>query len=520
MTVSRRTAWPAKTVQIAVCFALAACAGVDHDYPRKPSAFIPEAEDAELDRKIEPLLAGQPEGVSGFFTLVDGVDAAVTRLRLAEQAERSIDVQYYLIKRDQIGLVFLHSLLTAADRGVRVRLLLDDMFNGGFDHDMMALNAHPNFEIRVFNPFNRGLLGRSVGAAFNFRRINRRMHNKSFTVDNRVTVVGGRNIADEYFGVREDSAFGDLDVIGIGPVVQDVTYMFDTYWQHDTAVPLAGFVKALENPGAALDEYREQLASATRELADTRYAEAAIGRAGEGFEDKLTEIRWSPYRFIFDTPDKGIKNKADESEMIVTPLIRSLSTVEKELMVISPYFVPQKRLMEGLVEASNAGIEVTIVTNSLAANNQATVHGGYAPSRKPLLEAGVNIFEVRPDAHVPGTEYVDASSARATLHTKAYVIDRREVFVGSFNFDPRSARINTEMGVLIGDPQMGADFMAGLEAALPDAAWRVSLTDNGKLQWTGFDGGFETTHGKEPMTSWWQRFKAGVYRLLPIRSQL
>jgi len=509
-----------RTLLTALCLVLSACAGVDYDYPRKPSSFIPAAGDAELDQKIEPLLVGRPEDVSGFFVLVDGVDAAVTRLSLAEQAERSIDVQYYLIKRDQIGLVFLQSLLSAADRGVRVRLLLDDMFNKGFDRDIMALDAHPNFEIRVFNPFNRGLLGRSAGAVFNFRRINRRMHNKSFTVDNRVTVIGGRNIADEYFGVREDSAFGDLDVIGIGPVVQDVTDMFDTYWQHDTAVPLAGFIKPLENPSAALDEYRQRLVLATRELADTRYAEAVIGRAGEGFEGRLAEIRWSPYELIFDTPDKGIKNKADETEMIVTPLIRSLSSVERELVVISPYFVPRKGLMDGLIEASTNGVEVSIITNSLAANNQATVHGGYAPSRKPLLKAGVNIFEVRPDTHVPGTEFVDASSARATLHTKSYLVDRREVFIGSFNFDPRSAYINTEMGVLIEDPEMGADFMAGLEAALPDAAWRVSLTDNNKLEWIELTGDLETKHDVEPMTSWWQRFTAGFYRLLPIRSQL
>jgi putative cardiolipin synthase len=499
---------------------LASCASVNYDYPREASTFIPVADNAELDRKIEPLVAGRREGVSGFYALVDGIDAAAARLRLTEQAQRSIDLQYYLIKRDQVGQVFLYSLLSAADRGVRVRLLLDDMFNKGFDHDMMALNAHPKFEIRVFNPFNRGLLGRSVGAAFNFRRINRRMHNKSFTVDNRVTIIGGRNIADEYFGVREDSAFGDLDVIGIGPIVQDVADMFDTYWQHETAVPLAGFIKPLKDPQKALDEYRKRLAAANEELAGTRYAEAVIDRAYKGVEDEIADIRWSPYTLVFDTPDKGIKNKADESEMIISPLIQSLSTVEQELMIISPYFVPRKELTRGLIEARNSGIEVSVITNSLAANNQATVHGGYAPSRKPLLKVGVKLYEVRPDAHVSGTEYVDASSARATLHTKSYVLDRREVFIGSFNFDPRSAYINTEMGVLIDDPELGADFMNGLEKALPGAVWEVSLTDNNKLEWTGLEGDEPITYRKEPMTSWWQRFKAGFYRILPIRSQL
>ena len=176
--------------------------------------------------------------------------------------------------------------------------------------------------------------------------------------------------------------------------------------------------------------------------------------------------------------------------------------------------------MQGLKEASASGIQVSIITNSLAANNQKTVHGGYAPARKPLLKAGVRLYEVRPDARVSGTDFVDASSARATLHTKAFVIDRRKVFIGSFNFDPRSAFINTEMGVIIDDPQLGADFVAGLESALPGATWEAYLNDKNKVAWKGSNGDATTHYTKEPMTSWWQRFKAGVYRLLPIRSQL
>ena len=503
-----------------VVLLLAGCAAVDHDSPRQISTFIPVGNDAELDQKVSPLISNRPANVSGFYVLTDGIDAIAARLRLAAQAERSIDIQYYLIKRDQVGNAFLNALLSAADRGVRVRLLLDDMFNKGFDQGMLALDAHPNFEIRVFNPFNRGGLGRSVGAAFDFGRINRRMHNKSFTVDNRATIIGGRNIADEYFGARKDSAFGDLDVIGFGPIVQDVTDMFDTYWQHETAVPLAGFLKPLEEPQEALDAYREQLVNATADLKKSDYADAVIDRAYAGIQEKTANIRWSTYKLIYDPPDKGIKNSADNSEMIIAPLIESLSKVEKEMMVISPYFVPRKGLMQGLKEASASGIRVSIITNSLAANNQKMVHGGYAPARKPLLKAGVRLYEIRPDARVSGTEFVDASSARATLHTKAFVIDRREVFIGSFNFDPRSAFLNTEMGVIIDDPQLGSDFVTALESALPGAAWEAYLTDKNRVAWKGTNGDSTTHYAKEPMTSWWQRFKAGVYRLLPIRSQL
>ena len=510
----------ARKLLLIVALLVTGCTSVNYDYPREPSTYIPFAEGAALDREVAPLTLGKPEGYSGFYPLIDGIDAIAYRLRVAEQAERSIDVQYYLIKRDQIGQAFLLSLLLAADKGVRVRLMLDDMFNKGFDKDMMALDSHPNFEIRVYNPFNRGALGSTVGAAFEFRRINRRMHNKSFTVDGRLTIIGGRNIADEYFGVREDSAFGDLDVLCLGPIVEDVSRMFDLYWQHPTAVPLGGFIKPLQDPQAALDDFRQRLQASDDALIKTRYADAVINRAYRDVEEDIDDIRWSPYKLIYDTPDKGIKNKADESEMIITPLIESLSTVENELMILSPYFVPRKELTQGLIEAKNSGVDVSVITNSLAANNQKTVHGGYAPARKPLLEAGVKLYEVRPDAQVAGTEYVDSSSARSTLHTKAYVLDRREVFIGSFNFDPRSAFINTEMGVLIDDPVLGAEFMGMLESAMPNAVWEVTLTDKNKLEWTSTDKDKTTIYTKEPMTSWWDRFKAGVYRVLPIRSQL
>ncbi len=503
-----------------LCLALSGCASVDYDYPRSESRNLPVADDTQLDRRISALTAGKPAGVSGFDTLPDGIDAIAARLRLAEEAERSIDVQYYLIKRDRVGQEFLRVLLAAADRGVRVRMLLDDMFNKGFDRDMAALSSHENFEIRVINPFRRNFMGRSLGAALEFPRINRRMHNKSFTVDRRVTVIGGRNIADEYFGAREDSAFGDLDVVAIGPVVDDVADMFERYWTYRTAVPVAGFAPSLDDPAAALAELRERLALNHARLEETRYAQAIIDRAYADVEQKIDAMRWSPYRLIYDTPDKTIRKKADRSDMIVTPLAESLSTATEELLILSPYFVPTRALQEHLVDASKRGVQVTVVTNSLAANNQKKVHGGYAPSRKPLLKAGVKLYEVRPDAMVAGTEFVEAGSARSTLHAKTYVIDRREIFIGSFNFDPRSAFINTEMGVLIQNPQLGADYAARLTNALPPAVWEVSLTENDSLLWSGAEQGELVTYTREPMTGWWERAKAVFYRLLPIRNQL
>ncbi len=499
---------------------LAGCAAVDYEHPKPASVFIPASETSVLDSGISDALAGRDESHSGFVVLSDGIDALAARLRLAEEAARSIDVQYYLIKRDQTGLAFLSALLAAADRGVRVRLLIDDMFNSGFDRGMAALDSHPNFEIRVFNPFNRGVLGKPLGAIANFPRINRRMHNKTFTVDSRIAIIGGRNIADEYFGARRDSAFGDLDVMGIGPIVDDLNVMFDGYWAHPTAVALSGFLPPLDDAEVALSELRAMLEANTRRLEKTPYADAVIERAYREIESDEDEMIWADYTLIYDTPDKGIRNRADVAEMIVTPLAKSLATVEKELVIISPYFVPTRELRDGIIRAAEGGIDVAVITNSLAANNQKTVHGGYAPARKPLLRAGVRLIEVRPDATVSGTEFVDASEARSTLHMKAYIVDRREVFIGSFNFDPRSMNINTEMGVIIKDPKLGSDIVEGLEAALPRAVWEVQLRDDNNLVWSGLEDGVVRTEAREPMTSWWERFKAGIYRILPIRSQL
>ena len=230
-------------------------------------------------------------------------------------------------------------------------------------------------------------------------------------------------------------------------------------------------------------------------------------------------FEWAPYELVVDSPDKGVKAKAEEADSITTPLIESIRAAERELIIISPYFVPLKSGVEGLAGLEKRGVEVTVITNSLAANNQFTVHGGYAPSRKPLLEAGIEIYEVRPDADVAGTEFVDASGAKATLHTKAFVVDDKEVFIGSFNFDPRSADLNTELGVIIRDPELALIYAVLIDEALRDQAFEVFLNEDGKVRWRGYRHGEEIIYDKEPETTWGQRFSAWFARILP-KSQL
>ena len=497
---------------------LSGCASVDFGHPKTVSTAPTDTGETYLGRQLEGLAEKHP-GKSGFYPLADGIDALAARLLLAERAERTIDAQYYLIKNDITGNAFINVLLRAADRGVRVRLLVDDIFTGGYDAGMAGLNSHPNFEIRIFNPFARRS-ARFMDGLTSFSRVNRRMHNKSFTVDNQITIIGGRNIADEYFGAREDAKFGDLDVMGIGPVVNDVSNMFDSYWNHERAAPIEAFADMPDDPAAELERVRAGLEQSRERIMTSKYAAAVRDQILEYVESDVSPFVWAPYTLAVDSPDKSFKSKAEAAASIKTPLRESLLSARSEAIIISPYFVPQKAGIEAISEIQRSGVDVTIITNSLAANNQSSVHGGYAPSRKPLLESGVKIFEVRPDADVSGSEIVAASGAKATLHTKAFIVDRRELFIGSFNFDPRSANINTELGVIIRSPEMAKQFTEVILANLAHQTYEVFLNEKGKLRWRGIEDGQEVIFDKEPQTTWSQRFAAGFMRILPIRGQL
>ena len=507
-----------RTIPILVATLLGACASVDFDYPKPPSSALLDTEDTYLGQELAGVTEQQP-GEAGFYPLADGIDALASRLLLAERAERSIDVQYYLIKSDITSNAFIRSLLRAADRGVRVRLLLDDVFTGGYDAGMAALDSHPNFEIRIFNPFaNRS--ARFVDGITGFSRINRRMHNKSFTVDNQITIIGGRNIADEYFAAGADVNFGDLDVMGIGPIVAEVSEMFDSYWNHERAAPIEAFAKMPDDPAAELERIRAELEQSRQQILDSEYAEAVLDQILEYVETDTGAFTWAPYVLAVDSPDKSFKSRADTASSITTTLRESLFSAKKEIIIISPYFVPLKSGIEGIVALRDRGIEVTVITNSLAANNHTAVHGGYAPSRKPLLKTGVRIFEFRADADIPGTQIAAEEGAIATLHTKAFIVDAQEFFIGSFNFDPRSANINTELGVIIQSPEIAETAANTIKNGLAEKTYEVFLNDKGKLRWRGLENGKEVVHDKEPQTKWSKRFAAGFSRILPIRGQL
>ena len=502
---------------------LSGCASVDFDYPKVESTALQSTGETYFGRQLSARDDRHPDE-SGFYLLSDGIDALAVRILMIKRAERTLDAQYYLITNDDIGFAFVGALLQAADRGVRVRLLLDDIQTQGYDAGMAALDSHPNLEVRIFNPFGvRGV------RALNFTelgRVNRRMHNKSITADNQITIIGGRNIAAEYFAARIDVNFGDVDVVGIGPIVRDVSDMFDTYWNHRLAAPVPAFAHMPDDPAGELERLRGRIDASVQRLRETAYAVAFKESYDNAVDQELDTFTWSAYELVYDSPDKADKKKAKTADSIVTSLDKAVQSAQRELIVISPYFVPLKSGVSYLAALEARGVDVVIVTNSLAATNHAVVHSGYVPYRKALLESGVELREVRPDAFVEGVDRVEqanrggAGASLATLHTKAFIVDRERFFLGSFNWDPRSVDINTELGVIMDSPELAEHAVDRLMDSYDAMTYEVVLNDAGKVRWIDRSGEEEVVLDKEPQTGFWRRFAVGFYRILPIKGQL
>jgi len=501
---------------VCIAFALTACATVDFDTPKPESYAAPGNEDTYVGQRAREL-SRDHSGESGFFLIADGVDAMGVRVSGAMLAERTLDAQYYLINDDMTSAIFISGLLAAADRGVRVRLLLDDMLTMGQDSGMLALDAHPNFEMRTFNPFaNRTV--RAWNFLTDFGRVNRRMHNKSFIVDNKMAVIGGRNIGDEYFAARKDFNFGDLDVLTVGPVVNEISAMFDLYWNHRLSVPASNVIDSRADQEAELSRLRKRLGDQLQNIQKTRYADLILDYLQARLEPD--DFDWVPYELVYDSPDKAIESRSDNAASIRTPLAASIESGKRELIVISPYFVPTDGLIRGFRAMQARGMDAIVITNSLAANNHSAVHAGYAPARKELLEMGVKLYEVRPDALLLGVEKTGREDAVSTLHTKAFLVDRERFYLGSFNWDPRSAYLNTEMGIILEAPETSESVAMRIEAALPDVAYRLELDDQGKIIWIANDNGNERTYTKDPETGWWKRAWVSFVGIFPIEGQL
>ncbi len=509
---SRLGRWSGALLALAVA---TGCAPQYAKYPRSPSTAFQEYHATTLGRLFDSAAAEHP-GESGVVYMRYGSKALVARLALADLAERSLDLQYYIWDADVSGHLLADHVIRAADRGVRVRVLLDDNSIVDRDTAIAQLSAHPNIEIRAFNPFRfRG--NRWTDFLTDPSRVNRRSHNKVMIADNAIAIVGGRNIADSYFGVHGESTYRDLDTVAVGPVVRDISAVYDDFWNSAFAVPYAAFVDKPPTPAdadAAIAEMRAKMASERLpypidEEVDTLKAE---------MQDVRDSLIWAPVRVLYDPPEKA-EEKA--SHNIFSQLDSLVSNGQKEVLIENAYFVPRDHGVELVAALHARGVKVRVLTNSLASNDVLAVHSGYQKYRDDLLENGVEIYELRPDSTMQRLRWSGlTSSSRAGLHAKAMVVDRRYVVVGSYNLDPRSADINTELALLVDSPafaELVAEFFD--DGVKPENSYRVTL-EGGRLRWTTSDDGTVRVYTEEPETSWWTRFKADALGLLPIHSML
>lgn len=449
--------------------------------------------------------------------MTDGNDALGARLRLIEEADKTLDLQYFLLKPDLAGGLISLALLQAADRGVRVRVILDDAFTSASDGQLALVDSHPNIEIRIFNPLSRNS-PTFVNYLLDFGRVNRRMHNKSLIADSAAAIVGGRNIADEYFQIDAGVDFADIDMFVTGNVVADIADAFDLFWNDRFSVPVV----------TLYGEQREDALDAARFEVELRANEAEIGIYNRAVNSAFfKDVRQGNANLgggralvITDSPDKLRVPVSQGEKPVAEHLLQTMNTAQKEVILITPYFVPEDYGSRFFQALAQRGVRVRVITNSLAATNHAYVHGGYYRHRKALLAAGVELYEVRADAPAVFGGNAAGSDVRVTMHTKAAIIDRKTLFIGSLNFDPRSIKINTELGVFFEDPATATDFAQQLDVGLPDFAFQLRLDDQGQVEWLYTGAGRNELYQSEPGASFLSKFLAVTARILPIESQL
>lgn len=493
---------------------------------RRLSYRLTDTGDTLLGRSIARLAADH-DGLSGVLMLDDAHDAFAARILLARAAERSLDVQYYIWHGDMSGTLMLDELRAAADRGVRVRMLLDDNGIAGLDQVLAALNSHPNIEIRLFNPFVLRS-PKMLGYLADFFRLNRRMHNKSFVSDNQAVIIGGRNIGDEYFAAQNEGLFADLDVLAIGPVVDDVSRDFDSYWKCRSAYPAELILPPPHDLHLSRLSRRASFAEqmpAARAYVDAVKRRPLITQLANG----SLPFRWAPIRMVSDDPAKG-KGKAPKERLLGTALMEIIGNPAKELRLISGYFVPTRAGTEAFSALAKKGVDVAIFTNGFEATDVWIVHAGYAGRRKALLKSGVRLFEmcggvggkrrrlvsIGSGGSGSSTNGQVLRSSGSMLHAKTFAVDRKRLFIGSFNFDPRSMHLNTELGFVIESEELAMFVAQAFDKEVPAHAYEVELAEGGGLRWRERLDHSSLLHDREPGMSIPQR--AGVWLLahLPI----
>ena len=508
--------------------ALGACSSLPPLGSRPESHAIADVASTPLAALLRPVIP--PDGRSAFRLMPDGPNALATRFALARAATRSLDLQYYILAGDNTGRALMRELRAAATRGVRVRVLLDDLYTAGEDDLLLDLAAAPGVEVRLFNPFpsrRGGLVERFVLSAFDFGRLDRRMHNKLFVADNNAAVAGGRNMADAYVSNADGSNFLDMDVFIAGPVVRELSSAFDRYWNSDFAYPVQRLASNSRTPAerlADLDRATEAAKPpAPRRLppeggivridgADVIVTPELVRIIGLPFEiadGKLGPMVTAAARVLVDPPDKisaSIRSTDAPLDTVSLATLEWLRTAKSRVKMVSPYFIPDVVGLNAMRQAARAGLAIDLVTNSLASTDEPLAYAGYRRHIGALLEMGARIYEISPSLSVQRHRLGLYGPRKGALHMKSATRDGREVFLGSMNFDLRSARLNTELGLIIESPELAAQLQSFSD---PGSSYQVRLAADGSgIEWVAHDdSGVESVYHHEPETSFWTRLK-------------
>jgi len=514
---------------VAWALTLTGCATLPKNFDRPVSVSLPEPHINELGRHIENDAMAHP-GMSGFYVLNSNIEALVARGMLAQVSEKTLDLQYYIFKGDESGALVLSWVLEAAERGVRVRILLDDLGQAAKDSQLVLLSSHPNISVRVFNPFAQRS-GLKTDFLFDLGRVERRMHNKSFIADNSAAIIGGRNIGNEYFTVPGARTFLDLDVLTVGPVVKDISTSFDAFWNSEWAYPVEVLHKKSPTP-EQFNEAQEWVKEKREGLINSPYREAVINsNLYQNATKREFNFLWASNNYYYDRPEKIGVRKGDKVKLLSTDLRSLFKNVKSEFVIVTPYFVPTESGVEFFTKLRERGVQVKVATNSLATNDVWVVHSGYAPYRKDLLSQGVQLYEMKSSAFHKYREafrkYVEVDEVR--LHIKAIVLDRRYVIMGSSNFDPRAFDYNTEIGLVIDSPELADQMLGGFDKLIaPENGFRLFLVDEQddsgrvrqKVRWETVEDGETVIYKDEPGAGFWRKFGAWFVRVFPIEGKL
>lgn len=506
---------------------------INAHYDHKSSRSSLDTQQAQLVESIAQQNRSHPN-LSGYYPIVTGADAFAARSELTDLATKSIDVQYYIWHDDQAGQLLLKKLWQAADRGVVVRFLLDDFNNtAALDKHLIRFASHPNIAVRLINPMSFRKL-QTLNYFTDLRRINHRMHNKSMTFDRHLSIIGGRNVGDEYLSKNTSSQFADLDVLLIGDVVQDISESFEQYWRSPISYDIETLVKqkghklpvnASNDPETNTKNFIASLNKIYPEKSMSNSDGLSVyNRAVENSTidsdliNQQVPFRWANITFLSDDVEKLVKNTHPDVHL-VAQLRNLLGTPTQNLSIVSSYFVPTKDGVRTLIKLAQQGVKVRILTNSFNATDVSAVHAGYAQWRVPLLQAGIEIYELKAIASKEDREnklWRARSQSSTSLHAKAFAVDDHSVFIGSYNVDPRSANINTEMGVVIEDDELALKLHTAISDDLLSQAYKVVLTDQGRLQWQTLEGSQMIHHDKEPHIDLMDSLWINIMSSLPI----